>query len=191
MQKTHTLRIRLCLLRPWCKQKPWEMSSWYIYLWKKEPRFQFLNSNVESRALYLFQSDKVSQVQSVYPRWLLGLLGRLSSPEGNGGCWQGWNVIPSLSETSCSCCLGSRCWVCVCIPAFLIFFVSSMQIGQAKGGLCLRAALKQLLAGTGWIKWRKIKASRRYILILRSTLLQGTFHHKLKKLICFGHLKLN
>lgn len=144
MLKTHTVRIRLCPLRLWCKKKARELSSWYIYMWKEAPRFQLLNSIIESHALFLPQSDelKVSQVQSVYPRWLLDLLAKLASPEGNGGCWQDRNVIPSLSETSCSCCLGSRCWVCVCIPAYLIFFVSSMQIGQAKGGPCLRAALK-------------------------------------------------
>ena len=98
-----------------------------------------------------------------------------------------WNI----RKSSCSCCLGSRCWVCVCILAHLIFFVSSRQIGQAKGGPCLRAALKQLLARTGGMKWTKIKATRRHILNLRSTLLQNTFHSKLKNLKCFGHLKLN
>lgn len=82
--------------------------------------------------------------------------------------------------------------LCVClIPAHLIFFVSSMQMVQAKGGPCLRAAPKWLLARTGWVKWRKIKASGRHILKLRSTLLQNTFHSKLQKLKCFGHLKLN
>lgn len=170
----------------------------HIKGWKAAPRFQFLNSIVESHALYLPQSDKlkVSQVRSVYPRWLLDLLAMFASPEGNGGCWQNWNVIPSLSETlekaSCSCCLGSRCWVCVSASQHISsFFVSSMQIGQAKGGPRLRATLKQQLARMGWIRWRKTKASRRHIPKLRSTLLQDTFHSKLQKLKCFGHLKLN
>lgn len=125
------------------------MSSWHICKWKEEPRFQF---DVESHALYSTQSDelKASRVQSVYPRWLLDLLAKLASPEGNGGCWQDRNVIPSLSETSCSCCLGSRGWVCACLhPTHLIFFVSSMQIGLVKGGPCLRAALKYYWLGQG------------------------------------------